>query len=142
MRAAASTRGPIETWTVILAAGEGKRMRSARAKVLHRLAGRPLIEYPLALARALGARGTVVVIGHQGDAVRAALGPLAEAGEIRFAEQKQQRGTGHALAMAKGAVPETAGEIVLLYADVPLLAAATMERLLAHHRRTGRRRRC
>jgi bifunctional UDP-N-acetylglucosamine pyrophosphorylase / glucosamine-1-phosphate N-acetyltransferase len=133
---AASTRGPSETWTVILAAGEGKRMRSARAKVLHRLAGRSLIEYPLALARALGARGTVIVIGHQGDAVRAALGPLAEAGEIRFAEQKQQRGTGHALTMAKGAVPETAGEIVLLYADVPLLAASTVERLLAHHRRT------
>jgi bifunctional UDP-N-acetylglucosamine pyrophosphorylase / glucosamine-1-phosphate N-acetyltransferase len=132
----ASTGAPIETWTVILAAGEGKRMRSARAKVLHRLAGRPLIDYPLALASALGARGTVVVVGHQGDAVRAALGPGADAGTIRFAEQKQQRGTGHALSIAKGAVPETAGEIVLLYADVPLLGAGTVERLLAHHRRT------
>jgi bifunctional UDP-N-acetylglucosamine pyrophosphorylase/glucosamine-1-phosphate N-acetyltransferase len=132
----ASTRGPVETWTVILAAGEGKRMRSARAKVLHRLAGRPLIDYPLALAGSLGVHGTVVVVGHQGDAVRAALGSMAETGALRFAEQKQQRGTGHALAMAKGAVGEAADEILLLYADVPLLRATTVERLLAQHRRT------
>ncbi len=120
-----------ETWAVILAAGEGKRMRSARAKVLHRLAGRPLVAYPLALARALAARGTVVVVGRDGDAVRATLG---EASGVRFVEQKEQRGTGHALLMARGAVPESATEILLLYADVPLLAAATAARLLARHR--------
>jgi len=124
-----------ETWAVVLAAGEGKRMRSARAKVLHRLAGQPLIAYPLALAQELGVRGTVVVVGHQGDAVRESLG-ATDGGLLRFAEQKEQRGTGHALTMARGAVPETAGELLLLYADVPLLALATAERLLAHHRRT------
>jgi len=121
------------TWAVILAAGEGKRMRSRRAKVLHHLAGRPLIAYPAALASAVGAAGTVVVIGHQGQAVREALGAGTD-GTLRFAEQKEQRGTGHALLMARGAVPEAAREILLLYADVPLLESATVERLLAHHR--------
>ena len=56
-------------WVVILAAGEGARMRSERAKVLHPLGGRPLIAYPVTLARAVGARGIVVVVGHQGDHV-------------------------------------------------------------------------
>ncbi|MGH7267621.1 MAG: bifunctional UDP-N-acetylglucosamine diphosphorylase/glucosamine-1-phosphate N-acetyltransferase GlmU, partial [Candidatus Rokuibacteriota bacterium] len=121
------------TWTVILAAGEGKRMRSGRAKVLHRLAGRPLIAYPVALARGVDAAGIVVVVGHQGDAVRSALDGEADLGVV---EQTEQRGTGHALAMAKGAVPETATEVLLLYADVPLLARETVQRLLDHHRRT------
>ncbi len=120
-----------ELWSVVLAAGEGKRMRSRRAKVLHRLAGRPLVAYPVALARALGAAGTLVVIGHEGEAVREALGV---APDLRFVEQKEQRGTGHALLMARGSVPEAATEILLLYADVPLLGQATVERLLAHHR--------
>jgi bifunctional UDP-N-acetylglucosamine pyrophosphorylase / glucosamine-1-phosphate N-acetyltransferase len=122
-----------ETWSVILAAGEGKRMRSRRAKVLHRLAGRPLIAYPVALARGAGAAGIVVVVGHQGDAVRDA---LARQAAVHFAEQKEQRGTGHALLVAKGTVPEDAGEILLLYADVPILSQATVAELLAHHRRT------
>ena len=127
------TAAPPDTWAVVLAAGEGKRMRSGRAKVLHLLAGRPLVEYPLALAREVGARGTVVVVGHQADLVRAALGG---ADDVRFADQPEQRGTGHAVAMAKGAVPGTATEILLLYADVPLLGAATVARLLARHRQT------
>jgi bifunctional UDP-N-acetylglucosamine pyrophosphorylase/glucosamine-1-phosphate N-acetyltransferase len=125
-----------DRWAVILAAGEGKRMRSSRAKVLHRLAGRPLVAYPVMLARAIGARGTVVVVGHQGDAVREALAATGPGGDLRFVEQKEQRGTGHALTMAKGAVPGDAAEVVLLYADVPLLGVATVERGLAHHRRT------
>jgi bifunctional UDP-N-acetylglucosamine pyrophosphorylase/glucosamine-1-phosphate N-acetyltransferase len=125
-----------ETWAVVLAAGEGKRMRSGRAKVLHRLAGRPLVAYPVVLARAVGAQGVVVVVGHQGEAVRDALAPLLATGDVRFVEQREQRGTGHALAVAKGAVPGHVTELLLLYADVPLLAAGTVERLLAHHRRT------
>jgi bifunctional UDP-N-acetylglucosamine pyrophosphorylase/glucosamine-1-phosphate N-acetyltransferase len=121
------------TWAVILAAGEGKRMRSAEAKVLHRLGGRPLIEFPIALARAVGAAGIVVVVGHRGEAVRAAL-----AGEpgLTFVDQPAQRGTGHALLVARPAVPASAREVLLLYGDVPLLAPATAEGLLAHHRAT------
>jgi bifunctional UDP-N-acetylglucosamine pyrophosphorylase / glucosamine-1-phosphate N-acetyltransferase len=120
-----------ETWAVVLAAGEGKRMRSSRAKVLHTLAGRPLVDYPLALARQVGARGIVVVVGHQADLVRAA---IRGADDVRFAEQREQRGTGHALVVAKGAVPGTATEVLLLYADVPLLTPATVDGLLARHR--------
>ncbi len=122
-----------ETWAVILAAGEGKRMRSARAKVLHRLGGRPLVAYPVELAGAVGARGIVVVVGHQGEVVREALAGFAD---LLFVEQRPQRGTGHALAVAKGALPGTVTELLLLYADVPLLSRTTVERLLAHHRRT------
>src|SRR5438876_11008501 len=96
------TAAPPDTWAVVLAAGEGKRMRSGRAKVLHLLAGRPLVEYPLALARAVGARGIVVVVGHQADLVRAALGG---AGGVRSADPPEQRGTGHAATMAQGAAP-------------------------------------
>jgi bifunctional UDP-N-acetylglucosamine pyrophosphorylase/glucosamine-1-phosphate N-acetyltransferase len=118
---------------VILAAGEGKRMRSERVKVLHPLGGRPLIAYPVALARALGADGIVVVVGHQGDRIRAALG---EAADLRFAEQKEPRGTAHALGTARPLVPEDAREILLLYGDVPLLSAETTVRLLARHRGT------
>jgi bifunctional UDP-N-acetylglucosamine pyrophosphorylase/glucosamine-1-phosphate N-acetyltransferase len=106
-------------------------MRSARAKVLHGLGGRPLLDYPLALAREVGVNGTVVVVGHQGDAVRAA---LAGRVELQLAEQPIQRGTGDALAVARPAISASAAEILLLYADVPLLAAATVVRLLTRHR--------
>jgi bifunctional UDP-N-acetylglucosamine pyrophosphorylase/glucosamine-1-phosphate N-acetyltransferase len=116
---------------VILAAGEGKRMRSERVKVLHPLGGRPLIAYPVAVARALDARGIVVVVGAQGDQVRAALG---EAADLRFADQKGARGTAHALAMARPLVAGDATEILLLYGDVPLLCTETAARLLARHR--------
>jgi bifunctional UDP-N-acetylglucosamine pyrophosphorylase/glucosamine-1-phosphate N-acetyltransferase len=118
-------------WGVILAAGEGKRMRSERAKVLHLLGGRPLIAYPVALARAAGAHGIVVVVGHQADRVQAALGGGPD---LRFAEQKEQHGTGHALVAARSLIPDAATEILLLYGDVPLLSADTALRLLARHR--------
>src|SRR5881296_3785259 len=121
-----------ETWAVILAAGEGKRMRSGRGKILHLLGGRPLVTYSVDLARIVGVQGIVVVIGHQAEAVRAVFGP-EEA--LRFVEQRDQRGTGDALLTAKGAVPPTATEILLLYGDVPLLSPATVERLLARHRK-------
>jgi len=120
-------------WAVILAAGEGKRMRSARAKLLHSLGGRPLVRYPVDLARAVGATGTLVVIGHQGPAVRAA---LAGAADLRFAAQPAPRGTGHALAVARAAIPATAREILVLSGDVPLLSADTVTALLARHRAT------
>jgi len=81
---------------VILAAGEAKRMRSARPKVLHSLCGRPLIAYPVNAARAVGAR-IVVVVGRGADEVRAAVDPEAGAS---FVEQKERLGTGHAVLQA------------------------------------------
>jgi bifunctional UDP-N-acetylglucosamine pyrophosphorylase/glucosamine-1-phosphate N-acetyltransferase len=120
-----------ETWAVVLAAGEGKRMRSARPKVLHPLAGRPLLLHALAVARSAGVAGTVVVVGRGGDAVRAAL--AGEAG-VRFAEQPEPRGTGDALLAARPALPPAAGVLLVLSGDVPLVGPATVARLLARHR--------
>ncbi|MBI2461814.1 MAG: bifunctional UDP-N-acetylglucosamine diphosphorylase/glucosamine-1-phosphate N-acetyltransferase GlmU [Candidatus Rokubacteria bacterium] len=107
-------------------------MRSRTAKALHRLGGKPLVAYPVALARGLGAEGIVVVVGRDGERVRAVLG---EAPDLVFVEQKEQRGTAHALLQARGAVPD-ADALLVLSGDVPLLARETVEALLAHHRKT------
>jgi bifunctional UDP-N-acetylglucosamine pyrophosphorylase/glucosamine-1-phosphate N-acetyltransferase len=115
---------------VILAAGEGKRMRSGRPKILHLLGGQPLVRYPVALVQEAGTAGTVVVLAPGADAVRTALADLGPS----FVEQPQPRGTGDALLRARAAVPATATELLLLYADVPLLARETLGALLAHHR--------
>ena len=118
---------------VILAAGEAKRMRSARPKVLHPLCGRPLIAYPVNATRALGAR-IVVVVGRAADEVRAAVPPEAGAG---FVEQKERLGTGHAVLQARVACGDAAGALLVLPGDVPLLSEATLRHLVDHHRGTG-----
>jgi bifunctional UDP-N-acetylglucosamine pyrophosphorylase/glucosamine-1-phosphate N-acetyltransferase len=119
-----------ETWAVILAAGEGKRMRSGQPKILHLLGGQPLVRYPVTLVREAGIAGVVVVVAPGADVVRAALADLGP----RFVEQPAPRGTGDALLRARGVVPATAGELLLLYADVPLLRGETLAALLARHR--------
>ena len=96
--------------TVILAAGEAKRMRSARPKVLHSLCGRPLIAYPVNAARALGSR-VVVVVGRAADEVRAAVSPETGAG---FVEQKERLGTGHAVLQARVACGDGPGTLLVL----------------------------
>jgi bifunctional UDP-N-acetylglucosamine pyrophosphorylase/glucosamine-1-phosphate N-acetyltransferase len=118
---------------VILAAGEAKRMRSARPKVLHSLCGRPLIAYPVRAARALGAR-VVVVVGRAADEVRAAISPETGAG---FVEQKERLGTGHAVLQAHVACGDGPGTILVLPGDVPLLSETTLKRLVDHHLATG-----
>jgi bifunctional UDP-N-acetylglucosamine pyrophosphorylase / glucosamine-1-phosphate N-acetyltransferase len=110
---------------VILAAGQGKRMRSGLPKVLHPLAGRPLLAHVLDTARALKARRTVVVHGHGAEAVRAA---FPDAG-IAWALQPEQLGTGHAVQQAMPHL-EANGEVLVLYGDVPLVREATLRRLL------------
>lgn len=114
---------------VILAAGDAKRMRSSRPKVLHRLCGRPLIEYPVRAARALGAR-IVMVVGRDAEDVRAAAGAEAHA---TFVEQRERLGTGHAVLQARGACGADAGPILVLPGDMPLLSEATLRRLVEHH---------
>ena len=114
---------------IILAAGEAKRMRSARPKVLHALCGRPLIAYPVGVARALGAR-VVVVVGRAADEVRASVAPEAAAS---FVEQKERLGTGHAVLQTHVACGDAAGTILVLPGDVPLLSEATLGRLVEHH---------
>lgn len=117
---------------VILAAGQGKRMRSARPKVLHKLAGRPMLAHVLATARAVAAERAarariVIVIGHGAEAVRAA---FAAEPDVQFVLQEPQLGTGHAVRQAAPLLDESQPTLVL-YGDVPLLRADTLARLLA-----------
>ncbi|HWN15891.1 MAG TPA: bifunctional UDP-N-acetylglucosamine diphosphorylase/glucosamine-1-phosphate N-acetyltransferase GlmU [Candidatus Dormibacteraeota bacterium] len=114
---------------IILAAGEAKRMRSARPKVLHALCGRPLIAYPVGAARAVGAR-VVVVVGRAAEEVRASVAPEAAA---TFVEQKERLGTGHAVLQTHVACGDAAGTVLVLPGDVPLLSEATLRRLVEHH---------
>ncbi len=119
--------------TVILAAGDAKRMRSSRPKVLHRLCGRPLIGYPVRACRALGAR-MVLVVGRSADDVRAAVG---ESPDVAFVEQKERLGTGHAVLQARAACAGAEGTILVLPGDMPLVGEATLRRLVEHHQATG-----
>ena len=108
---------------VILAAGEGKRMRSDLPKVLHPLAGRPLLSHVIAAAGALEVERVHVVHGHGGDAVREALSLSAP--DVEWVEQRERLGTGHAVAQAMPGVPDEA-TVLVLYGDVPLVNPATL----------------
>jgi bifunctional UDP-N-acetylglucosamine pyrophosphorylase/glucosamine-1-phosphate N-acetyltransferase len=116
---------------VILAAGEGKRMRSRQPKVLHELCGRPLITYPLRLARTLADR-IVLVVGPNSESVCAAAGE-----GIAVVEQRERLGTGHAVLQAREQCESAPGPILVLPGDVPLLSIETIERLVGHHTSTG-----
>jgi len=120
---------------VVLAAGRGTRMRSARTKVLHELLGRPLVAYPVGLARGLGASPVVAVLGHQRAAVEAALAARFGTGAVAVVEQAQQRGTGHAARLAMPALGAFDGIVLVLYGDVPLLRHETLEALVGTARR-------
>ena len=111
---------------IVLAAGQGTRMRSARPKVLHELARQPLLAHVLATARALSPARIHVVIGHGADEVRAHL----DASDLTWVVQEQQLGTGHAVLQALPQVEDDAA-VLVLYGDVPLLRTETLENLVA-----------
>jgi len=116
---------------IVLAAGEGTRMKSATPKVLHRLGGRSLLGHAVTAASALHPATLVVVVGHGRDQVSDHVHALA--GEAQVAVQEQQNGTGHAVECALEQVDVPEGTIVVTYADVPLLSAQTLGDLLARH---------
>jgi bifunctional UDP-N-acetylglucosamine pyrophosphorylase/glucosamine-1-phosphate N-acetyltransferase len=118
---------------VILAAGKSTRMKSARPKVLHDLAGRLLVEHVLHTVEALPALTTTLVVGHAEDQVKAALGSHPG---LAFVVQSPQLGTGHAVLQTESALHDRHGTVLLLYGDVPLLTAGTLLRLLEVHRTT------
>jgi bifunctional UDP-N-acetylglucosamine pyrophosphorylase / glucosamine-1-phosphate N-acetyltransferase len=115
--------------TTILAAGLGTRMKSERAKVLHAVAGRPMIYYPVALARAAGAERVVCVLGHQADAVRAAVEKWH--GPVEVAIQAEQKGTGHAVQQTASLLADFDGLVLILSGDVVLLRQESITRLVA-----------
>jgi bifunctional UDP-N-acetylglucosamine pyrophosphorylase/glucosamine-1-phosphate N-acetyltransferase len=118
----------------ILAAGKGTRMKSEVPKVLHRAGNFPLIEHVLRTAAALDPVSVVVVVGYQALQIQAAIG---ERPGLTFALQQPQLGTGHALLQTEAALAGKRGTLVLLSGDVPLLRAATLQRLVSWHVETA-----
>ncbi|SBT54463.1 UDP-N-acetylglucosamine pyrophosphorylase [Micromonospora narathiwatensis] len=116
---------------VVLAAGEGKRMKSSLPKVLHPLLGRTLLGHVLAAADPLAADRTVVVVGHGADQVRTHLAEVAP--EATPVLQERQLGTGHAVRIALDAVPDVTGTVVVINGDVPLLRPETVRALVEAH---------
>jgi len=117
---------------IVMAAGEGKRMRSRKPKVLHELGGRPMVRYPIELALSLGASPVVVVTGHQGELVRGAVDRFALPG-VSTVDQGAPQGTGHAVLTAVPALDGFDGTVLILSGDVPLLTAETLRALVARH---------
>ncbi|PWW65536.1 bifunctional UDP-N-acetylglucosamine diphosphorylase/glucosamine-1-phosphate N-acetyltransferase GlmU [Actinokineospora spheciospongiae] len=125
---------------VVLAAGEGTRMRSATPKVLHPVAGRPLVEHAVRAAAGLKPAHLVVVLGHGRDAVGAHLSTVAEAlgREVVTAVQENQNGTGDAVSCGLAPLPaDLTGTVLVTYGDVPLLDTATLTALLDEHAGRG-----
>ncbi|MBW2667801.1 MAG: bifunctional UDP-N-acetylglucosamine diphosphorylase/glucosamine-1-phosphate N-acetyltransferase GlmU [Deltaproteobacteria bacterium] len=117
---------------LILAAGQGTRMKSRTAKVLHPIAGRPMLDYPLSAAEALEPDRVVVVVGRDAEAVRQCFDGRAE-----FVLQEQQRGTGHAVLSARDALAGFSGDVLILYGDTPLLSSGTLRAMVERRRDTG-----
>ncbi len=115
--------------SIILAAGEGKRMYSKVPKVLHKVCGIPMVEHVINCARKLGDKEPVVVIGHGADQVSKAISG------VKFVTQEKQLGTGHAVMQAERYISD--GDILILYGDTPLLKAETLMDMHDTHRREG-----
>lgn len=125
----ASTQPPLAV--VIIGAGKGTRMKSSLAKVLHPLAGRPLVAHVLDLAASLSPQQLIAVVGHQAEAVRAVCEPFGATCVL----QEPQLGTGHAVAQAEAHLYDFSGDILVLYGDVPLLQRDTVRALWEEHQR-------
>ena len=122
-----------ETKALILGAGKGSRMRSELPKVLHEVAGRPMVQYAVDRAHGAGIDEVIIVVGYKKDEVMSA---LAAAGTT-FAVQDEQRGTGHAVMAAREHLKGFDGNVIVLYGDMPLLAEATIRALITRRDTTG-----
>ncbi len=122
---------------IVLAAGKGTRMKSGRPKVLHEVCGRPLAYYPVRRALEAGANPVVVVVGHEAPAVEDTLAESVGDPRVRFAVQKPQRGTAHAVLAAKKALRGFAGDLLILSGDTPLLTRETLDAVIDARRRNG-----
>lgn len=118
--------------TIILAAGKGTRMKSKLPKVLHKVAGKSMLQHVIDAAKAAGASRNVVVVGFGGDTVKEAIGDQAE-----FAVQAEQLGTGHAVMQAKPLLGSEKGTVMVLCGDTPLLTGQLLEKLYNEHKASG-----
>lgn len=121
---------------IVLAAGKGTRMKAARPKVLHRLAGRTLLDHVLRAAASLEPASTTVVVGHQADTVSAAI-DMTHDPPVRVVRQEPQLGTAHALLQTSRCFEGMAGTVVVLSGDAPLVTPATLTRLADRHDAAG-----
>jgi bifunctional UDP-N-acetylglucosamine pyrophosphorylase/glucosamine-1-phosphate N-acetyltransferase len=126
------TDSPSQPAAILLAAGKGTRMGSDLAKVLHPVAGEPMLHWVIAACRAAGAVPIVVVVGYQAEQVKAA---FAGQPDVRFVHQDRQLGTGHAAKMAAPLLADHPGEVFVLNGDGPLIRPETLHALLDTHRR-------
>ncbi|MCU0639312.1 MAG: NTP transferase domain-containing protein [Candidatus Krumholzibacteria bacterium] len=122
-----------ELAAVILAAGQGKRMKSDLAKVLHKVCGRPMIRHVVDAARALGPGRIILIVGHQAEAVIEEM----KDENVEFAIQSERLGTGHAVMQARPLLEDFDGTIMVLTGDTPLLRPSTLEGLLKRHLESG-----
>lgn len=116
---------------IVLAAGQGVRMNSELPKVMHPLAGRPMVRFALDAARALEPDNLILVVGYRAELVRQAAG-----GEVTCVSQEKQLGTGHAVQQARIAAGQ-AGTVLVLYGDTPLIQPGTLRQIVDHHEGTG-----
>lgn len=121
---------------VVLAAGQGTRMKSNLPKVLHPVAGKPMVIYALDAVRALGSENTVLVVGHEAEQVRRAV-QATSCRDVKFVEQSEQRGTGHAVLQARDLLQGQADTVVVTYGDMPLLQTTTLNSLAGLHASSG-----
>lgn len=112
---------------IILAAGQGTRMKSEKHKVLHPIAGKSMLHHLLDTVDSIGVQRTVVVVGARREQIEASV----EGRNIAIAVQEDQLGTGHAVAQAKAALEGFAGDVLILYGDVPMVSARTMQNMIA-----------
>ena len=115
----------MKTTAVLLAAGQGTRMKSALPKMLHPICGRPMLSHSLAAVMGASDEPPIVVLGHEADQVRGAI-----SGDVRFVIQDQQLGTGHAVMQAESLLKGKTDYVLVMYGDMPLLQASTLERLV------------
>ena len=125
----ASPPVPPEVCAVVIAAGQGTRMRSDLPKIIHPLGGLPMVGHVLEVCRRLGVKRTLVVIGYRAERVREVLATYP----VEFILQEEQRGTAHAVLQTEAALQGFEGQVLVLNGDVPLLSDALVERLLATH---------
>lgn len=119
----------MNTRALILAAGQGTRMKSETSKVLHEVFGKPMVYYPIQAAQQVGATEICLIIGHKAEAVKKAIGD-----DVTYAMQIEQLGTGHAVMQAMDFIPDD-GEIIILYGDTPLITGETVQEMLDFHRK-------
>ncbi len=117
---------------IVLAAGEGTRMKSAKPKVLHEILGRPMISYAIEIARGLEPERIVVVLGHGSEEVRKKID-----GDLRVAIQEEQLGTAHAVSCAVSELGDFDGDVLVLCGDTPMMTASTLRELVEVRRRSG-----